>query len=471
MLSHFAITQQGESHIKRKVPCQDYSRSVRISAERFQREFLLGVISDGVGSCQYSQYGSETAVNTVVDVLTTGLEKELPELTDREILALMKRAFDQALNNIEDKAAEMELPMLEFDCTLTAAVYDGSNLWFGHIGDDGIVVMYNDGTYEMITTRHKGEEAHSVYPLFCRDKWQFGKVDKPTAACVLMTDGVLDYCVDIEAMHNRVYYPFLAFCFSEVMDTEEKQEASCKGWAEYLAGKTESPDQPRFRNSVTDDITLAVLQNSEAAAALPEITFDSVKWDEDTRKRREEQDKKLYGDYWKYKEELKQKKARAAAAQKKEEDQPDPGPEPVPGDNEQPAPAPGPVPEPKDEGKDGKHRDEDKDRDPLRRDQRAVDRSNVAGGRKPGWQKEKQGDFSGRYAGKRVQPHAGADSREKICDSVADVYKSMKKLGKELGSALRDAALSFQEREPDGAGKRREDRTDGKNDENEDDRS
>lgn len=303
MLTHFCVTQRGESHIQLGIPCQDYSASRRVLLKD-GCEVILAAIADGVGSCTFSQHGAETAVNTLLQTLEQGLPEDT--WSDEALLELLKRGFQAALAEVEAEAERRELPFLEFDTTLTGVVYDGRNLWFGHIGDDGLVLLYTDGSYEMVTVRHSGEELHSVYPLRNAGLWQFGKASKDTAALVMMTDGVLDYCVDGKAMNNRVYFPFLAPALTHVMESDEQAEHQRQEWEEFFQGSPVYPD--RFREKVTDDITFLVAENPGLVARLPAIEFDFRRWAADTARRKEELEQDLYKAYYEYKSRQAQEK-------------------------------------------------------------------------------------------------------------------------------------------------------------------
>ncbi len=324
MLTYFSITQQGERHIQKNDPCQDYSASERLHVEKFNSDFVIAAVADGVGSCACSQIGSKVAVESIISFLKRGLGESLSEISDASIIQLMQEGYTYALNQVEAEAEKEELPFLELDSTLTAVIYNGSDLWFGHIGDDGVVALYTDGTYEMITKRHKGEEAHSVFPLRNYDMWQFGKAEKSVASLALMTDGVLDYCVDTEIMNNRVYFPFLEPALTEPIVSDEQAEEHRVDWDDYMSGKADYPE--RFRDSVTDDISFVVVQNSDLVAALPEIGFDSAKWAEDSAKRKKELDEVLYADFRAY--QAKQpKKMEASKPEPTEENMPKNEPE------------------------------------------------------------------------------------------------------------------------------------------------
>lgn len=301
MIKTFNITQQGESHLKKDLPCQDYSCTKRMT--HLDQEIIIAAVSDGVGSCEYSQIGSKVAVESFIECLTFNIENKVEEFSEETILTILKHAFHYSLSQINKTSEKDELPFLEYDCTLTGVVYVGDTLYFGHVGDDGIVALYSDGKYEMITDRHKGEEANSVFPLREEDTWQFGKC-KNIASFVLMTDGVLDFCVDSIAMNNRVFFPFLEPALTETEKDEKEQQSE---WENYLAGKSE--DFPDFRKIVTDDISFVVIQNVDQLKnmELP-ISFDSKKWEKDTLKRKKKLDEILYADYHEYKENLNKEK-------------------------------------------------------------------------------------------------------------------------------------------------------------------
>lgn len=301
MIHTFNITQQGESHIKKDMPCQDYSCTKRMT--HLDQEIIIAAISDGVGSCEYSQIGSKVAVESFIECLTFNIENKVEEFSEETILTILKHAFHYSLSQINKTSEKDELPFLEYDCTLTGVVYVGNTLYFGHVGDDGIVALYSNGKYEMITERHKGDEANSVFPLREEDSWQFGKCEN-IASCVLMTDGVLDFCVDSIAMNNRVFFPFLEPALTETEKDEKEQQSE---WENYLAGKSE--DFPDFRKIVTDDISFVVIQNVDQLKKMElPIPFDSKKWEEDTLERKKKIDAILYADYYEHKEKLNKEK-------------------------------------------------------------------------------------------------------------------------------------------------------------------
>lgn len=282
-IRHFAISQQGDSHVKSGKNCQDASGTRRIINEKLKLELAVAAIADGVGSCDYSEFGSKIAVETVLDMLGRELVS-LPELSKEAVSSLIKRAFQQACDNIESEASEKELPFLLFDTTLTVAmlVEDG-RCYVGHIGDDGIVALFADGTYSMITTRIEGEEANSVVPLSSGEgNWQFGVAGKTVATLALMTDGLLDKSVGSERMNNRVFYPFFKPMFENIMENDQDENDLRSFWNDYL-----SDAKYRSQYGITDDITLAVVQIPEILKKVPPVLFDEKKWDEDTKTTRE----------------------------------------------------------------------------------------------------------------------------------------------------------------------------------------
>ena len=273
-ISVFGFSQQGESHVKTGTPCQDRS-GMRILNDRI----VLCAVADGVGSCALSDYGAETAVNAGLDYLEQKLLVEMkqedfhfdkPKKMSLYLREMMQFAYDQ----VEKKAEELEQPPYFFQSTLTVAAYDGTTLYFGHAGDDGIVALTKSGLCEMATNRHKGEEAGSVFPLQSKNTWQFGKVDD-AVGFVLATDGVLDAFVRPEAEERRVYYPFIEPVFYTEQSSAEEAEEVCLDWYEYMK-------KAAYRNIVTDDISLVGVVNQQAVKNSVKPEFDIEEWNRKT---------------------------------------------------------------------------------------------------------------------------------------------------------------------------------------------
>ncbi len=268
-ISIFGFSQKGESHITSGKPCQD-----RSAARFLSDSCVIAAVADGVGSCALSDYGADTAVRTSLDYLEEQLTPYLKDpdfrpdapLMGRVLREMMRHAYDQ----VERRAEEMEQMLFSFQSTLTVAVYTGATLFFAHAGDDGIVVVNDEGKYEMVTSRHKGEEASSVYPLQNTPTWQFGMVDH-VIGFILATDGVLDAFVRSEAENNRIYYPFIEPAFSAPLSNKEATADACSDWYTYM-------QSPAYRSSVTDDLSFVCVVNQEAKKTAKSPEFDISEW-------------------------------------------------------------------------------------------------------------------------------------------------------------------------------------------------
>lgn len=286
-IAAFGFSQQGSSHIAQNIPCQDHCGIRYLDS----KPIVVCAIADGVGSCEMSHYGSDAAVQAALDTVVAELEPlaDAPDfvfLDNQRMKNILVKAFEAAVDYVVETAQNMGSLPFSYQSTLTVAIYDGKSLYFGHAGDDGIVALCKDGTCQMVTARHKGDEANSVVPLQAQ-QWQFGLVDREVACFVAMTDGVLDAVVGNQLFDNRIYYPFFDLIFGSEFVDEESVEKTCRCMFDILA----SDD---YRERVHDDLTLVAVVNSEMLASTKKPVFDRDAWDKKNEEVKQKIDSTLY---------------------------------------------------------------------------------------------------------------------------------------------------------------------------------
>lgn len=269
-ISAYAISQKGQSHIKNDSACQDRS-GVRILKNR---GIVVAAIADGVGSCTLSDLGAECAVNAALNMMESELGK-VDTLDKTTAGSILRKTMSFCYDTVDRLADKMTINVYSFQSTLTISIYDGKDLYVGHAGDDGVVALLRDGKYHMVTVRHKGKEASSVYPLQSRSTWQFG-MSADVIGFVMCTDGVLDSFVGCEFENNRIYFPFIESEFKKPALSLNDVRKTCEQREKILFSD-------KYRAKVTDDLTFVSIVNHSALSNLSsKPVFDKSKWDSET---------------------------------------------------------------------------------------------------------------------------------------------------------------------------------------------
>lgn len=288
--SAFAISLQGASHVKKEVPCQDYS-DIRILESL---GILIGGIADGVGSCPLSHWGAYIAVCEALDYVENRLKslKRMKDDPDDNVLnEILNESFEYAVRQVEKAADASEQAVRNFQSTLTVVIYNGKYLYCCHAGDDGVVAQEVSGSVKLATKRHKGEEACSVYPLQA-GKWEITKIRNPVSGFVMATDGVLDAFAfeppenKKQVYFNRIYYPFMEKALYGLIDRRRPNAAKriMESYKDYM-------NSPGYRSKVTDDLTFVAVAAGKALSKAKHPQFSMEEWDtseKDLKRRREE---------------------------------------------------------------------------------------------------------------------------------------------------------------------------------------
>lgn len=266
----------GPYHVEIGLPCQD-------SFAVYQDEnYSILAVTDGLGSELYSDIGASVAAQTAVKYCS---EHAVAGMKFDEIKKVMNNSLVNAYKAVLTRANEDGNDSDEYDTTLCLAVYDGERLCFAQSGDSGLVALLENGEYRRVTSQQRDEE-NRVFPLcWGPEKWEFGYVDSPVSAFMLMTDGVFEQICP-KLMRNRdveVNVP-LARRFLDRFDcTEDDIPSLEKAVYEYLDNFP--------RHLIDDDKTVVVLINPDRKPKEKDESYYAIP---DWKAMREEAEKKLF---------------------------------------------------------------------------------------------------------------------------------------------------------------------------------
>ncbi len=182
MILNYKVYMQGTYHQQRNIVLQDayYIRE--------KDRIVFAAVADGLSSKIHSDIASKVATNYVVNYLYNNYKSNM---SDVEILALLKRAYTKSYMQEVKVARRNNHDIKQYDCTLCTAIYDGNNLFIGQSGDSGLIVGLYDGSYDMVTTQQRDEDGNVFSLCFGSEYWEFSKVSN-AASFILLTEGLLE---------------------------------------------------------------------------------------------------------------------------------------------------------------------------------------------------------------------------------------------------------------------------------------
>lgn len=279
----------GRSHEDKGIKCQDSC------CYKNDDNIVVAAVADGVSSSKHSDIASKNAVNFVVDFLFKHIDKK--DSVDK-ILEIIKQGFDEALFRIKQIANGV---LNDYDTTLTVAVLIDDNLYYGQIGDSGIVALLEDGKFERVTEAQNGEgigKDRPVYPLAADSKWCFKKYDNKVKALFLATDGVLKNIQPPLLDEGQTYnlnHKYLAYVFANLNSKKNSDNANL-----WIQKEVENmpPEEVDY-----DDKTLVVVVNNSVITKSQPKEYYQFPTPELWKNLIIENDKKLYP--YRYKDEQK----------------------------------------------------------------------------------------------------------------------------------------------------------------------
>jgi serine/threonine protein phosphatase PrpC len=281
MINAYGMSLAGKAHEKRGDPCQDAYKIMG------KDDFRIAAVADGLGSELYSGTASKIAVKEACDYCMHHVI--LREMSDADIWSCIRESFRLAKEVIEKTAIENNHPVDQYDTTLSLALLADDTLYFGHVGDSGILALTREGRYEPVTEQQR-DELGGVYPLCFETRWVFGIFPGKVASVLLVTDGMLEILLPrlLENEANRVYTKFARYLMdNRGIHIEKLGEENVKQ-------KIETYIQNIPANMVDDDKTVVCLINTGVAAE--EAEFLEPDWESLAEKHNKKKNAILYPD-------------------------------------------------------------------------------------------------------------------------------------------------------------------------------
>lgn len=260
MIYSYGISIAGTSHDKKGIDCQDSNKISKLSV------CTIAAIADGVGSSKHSDIASSKAVEVAVDFCAEAVKKST---RDDDWAAIIKAAFREAQNEIEEIAKQENNPYTDYDTTLSLVIYNGEYITYGHCGDGGIIGLTMSGDYVRVTMPQKKEGIYVIPLRAGEDEWVFGHVQERVVSVLLATDGIYEtfFPYLLKGQPIEVYVPLVRY-FMDNNGLNVSQDTICEIEEERI----------RFLKSevcaaITDDKTVVVLINDEVKPSLKKESF------------------------------------------------------------------------------------------------------------------------------------------------------------------------------------------------------
>lgn len=221
----------GSSHIHNSAPCQD-SCFYHVVADAAGMEHLVALVSDGAGSAQFGEVGSEIACEAggkrLLEIVETNGEAALESHVAAEVLDVIRTRIDEAaqVRGVTPRALA---------CTLLGAVIGPTRAFYFQVGDGAIVAREN-GALAPVFWPESGEYANMTYFVTDANATEHLRAELRNAPdeLSLFSDGIQRLALVFAT--ETVHEPFFEPMFKALRGSSDEQTDSlCAALKRFLS--------------------------------------------------------------------------------------------------------------------------------------------------------------------------------------------------------------------------------------------
>jgi len=254
---------RGRSHIKNDLPCQDKTYFID------NNNIKVISLSDGAGSCKYSDLGAEIATEVCADYVSKNFEIIYNDLDNEKVgKELFKKIIDQIKIEFENRELDIkqedeldkleqsslqegipaEIVIQDYSSTLLfLAFFDGKYI-SGHIGDG--LICISDEELKIHSNPENGETPNSTYFFTTKDAEKHLRLKKGiitnNTTFILMSDGTYECIYDKK--ENK--FTNALFKFIDWVSTGKEKEVS---------DAIQLNMKKHFINKTSDDCSISIM--------------------------------------------------------------------------------------------------------------------------------------------------------------------------------------------------------------------
>ena len=190
----WGVTSRGPQHEEKHIPNQDSF------TYRYYSWGEVAVVSDGVGSCALSHFGSRALCLSVIEEIENWADKE-----NIDSNKFISKAHQTWLNKVKKHGAS--------NCSATClfVIRTGNMLTIGHLGDGVILVFKDDLLQDFLCFEEEKEESFSnitdtITEKLNIDKWRIHRISiEECHAIFLCTDGISESTNDLVELLREIF--------------------------------------------------------------------------------------------------------------------------------------------------------------------------------------------------------------------------------------------------------------------------
>ena len=202
-------SRAGRKNQQRQTECQD--RCCWAAVPAVSADTLVAAVADGMGSAVLSGIGARIAVNAAVSRTVALLRRHETPAPPERMETILDAAVLNARADIQQAAAEQNVPGGSMATTLLLAVHTNGVMATAQVGDGACVVSTDDAVFTTFAKPERGEYANETHSLTSRRALQRCRIDiaiseRPVQSIALMTDGMVG--LTIAQADHRPHEPF-----------------------------------------------------------------------------------------------------------------------------------------------------------------------------------------------------------------------------------------------------------------------